>query len=124
MSATCRLPGLLRRRDLHPRGVTLVVHQGEAVRLTRVMLMGVMCGLIASMERRVYGADKFVLEARATRALIKFYSDHQDTRPALGDLRACLAALEVGEKSNAIAASSRVPLGKDGFGDWWPPSMS
>jgi hypothetical protein len=76
------------------------------------------------MERRVYGADKFAFEARATRALLKFCSDHECTHPALGDLPACLAALEVGEKSNAIAASSRVPLGKDGFGDWWPPSTS
>lgn len=81
-------------------------------------------GLLTSIERRVYGADSFLLEARATRALLKFCSDHQSTHPALGDIRTCLAALEAGEKSNAVAAFKRVPVGKEGFGDWWPPSMS
>ena len=32
-------PGVLRRRDLHPRGEAPVVHRGEAVRLIRVMLL-------------------------------------------------------------------------------------
>ena len=54
---------------------------------------------------------------------VKFCSDNQSTHPRSATC-ACLAALEVGEKSDAIAASNRVPLGKEGFGDWWPPSMS
>jgi hypothetical protein len=80
--------------------------------------------LLTSIERRVYGPSAFLAEARATRALLKFCSDHQGTHPALGDIRSSLAALESGEKSNAVAAFKLVPLGKEGFGDWWPPSMS
>jgi hypothetical protein len=89
-----------------------------------VYCFSVFRGVMTSIERRVYGPDAFVGEARATRALLKFCADHESTHPAIGDIRACLAALEAGEKSNAVAAYNRVPLGKDGFGDWWPPSMS
>ncbi len=80
--------------------------------------------LMTSMEGAAYGSRSFLPHARATRALLKFCDDHGNTVAAVQDLRACLTALEAGERSNAVAAFRRVPLGKDGFGDWFPPSIS
>ncbi|MEA1952399.1 MAG: hypothetical protein U9N87_13550 [Planctomycetota bacterium] len=77
--------------------------------------------LMTSIERRVYGPDRFLTEAQATLALLKFCDDHGNTIEAVQDLRACLAALEVGERSNAVAAFRRIPLHPYGFDDWFPP---
>jgi hypothetical protein len=76
---------------------------------------------MTSLQRRVYGRGAFPVHESATRSLLKFCVDHNCRDPALADIRACLAALEAGERTNAIAAFKKVPLGKDGFGDWWPP---
>lgn len=76
------------------------------------------------VERRVYGPNTFTAERRATRALLKFCADHGCTHSALADIRASLGALEAGEKSNAVAAVKRIWMGKEGFGDWWPPAAS
>jgi hypothetical protein len=79
--------------------------------------------MMTSLERAAYGTDSFLPHKRATRALLKFCDDHGNAVAAVQDIRACLAALETGERSNAIAAFKRVPMGKDGFGDWWPPAI-
>ena len=79
--------------------------------------------LMTSIERRVYGPDFFLTHARATRALLKFCDDHGSDVAAVKDVRMCLVALELGEKSNAVAAFQRVPMSKDGFGDWFPPAV-
>jgi hypothetical protein len=79
---------------------------------------------MTSIERRVYGADAFRVEARAARTLLKFCLDHKSSEPGVSDVQACLTALEAGEKSNAIAAFKRVRMGKEGFTDWWPPAAS
>jgi hypothetical protein len=81
--------------------------------------------LMTSIERRAFGQNHFLSEARATRALLKFCEDHgyPDGDGVLQHLRACLAALSAGEKSNAGAAFKRIRMGKDGFGDWWPPAV-
>ena len=76
------------------------------------------------MEKRVYGPRGFVVEQRATRALLKFCADHGYTHSALAEVQASLAALEVGEKSNAVAAVKRIWMGKEGFDDWWPQAAS
>ena len=76
------------------------------------------------MEKRVYRPGAFVVEQRATRALLKFCADHGCTHSALADIRESLAALEVGEKSNAVTPVKRIHMGKEGCGDWWPPAAS
>jgi hypothetical protein len=61
-------------------------------------------------------------QQRATRALIKFCSDHGDEYPAVSELRNCLKALERGNIKAAVEAYQRVPLGGMGcFNDWLPP---
>jgi hypothetical protein len=77
--------------------------------------------VMTSIEKRVFGRGAFPTYESATRALLKFCVDHNSNDPALSNVRACLVALESGERSNAIAAYKKVSLGKDGFGDWWPP---
>ena len=79
--------------------------------------------IITPLERLAYGSTSFLPHIRAIRALLKFCDDHGNTVTAIQDLRLCLAALEVGEKSNAVAAFRRVPMCKDGFGDWFPPAV-
>jgi hypothetical protein len=76
---------------------------------------------MTSIERRVYGCGAFPTHEAATRTLLKFCTDHNCSDPALAHIGACLAALERGERSHAIEAYKKVFLGKDGFGDWWPP---
>jgi hypothetical protein len=76
--------------------------------------------MMTSLERVAYGSDSFLPHRQATRALLKFCDDRGNAVGAVQDVRASLAALEAGERSNAIAAFKRVPMGKDGFGDWWP----
>lgn len=66
-------------------------------------------------------SNQFIPHRRATRALLKFCDDHGNTLAAVRDIRECLTALDAGDRSNAIAAFKRVPMGKEGFGDWWPP---
>lgn len=78
--------------------------------------------LMNAFERAVYGPDTFLAHARATRALLKFCVDHHHHPAAIADIRAVLAALERGERSNAVASFRRVHQGKDGFGDWLPPA--
>ena len=78
---------------------------------------------MTSLERVAFGSQSFLPHIRATRALLKFCDDHGKTEPAVQDIRACLAALEAGERSNAITAFKRVPMGKEGFGEWWPPAV-
>ena len=78
---------------------------------------------MSRIEQVVYGSKGFLPHARATRALVKFCDDHGSKDSAVQDLRLCLSALEAGEKSNAIAAFKRVPICKDGFGDWFPPAI-
>ena len=80
--------------------------------------------LMTAIERRAYGPHGFTTEARATRALLKFCEDHGNTHSALRHLRACLAALEAGECTNAVAEFQSVPMCKDRFGEWWPPAVS
>ena len=75
------------------------------------------------MERHTYGPDHFLAEQRITRALLKFCVDHGSTTPAIENVRACLAALEIGERSNAVEAFKRVRMGPDGFNDWFPPAV-
>jgi hypothetical protein len=79
---------------------------------------------MSSIERLAYGPNSFLPHARATRALLKFCDDHGNTVNAVNDLRACLAALQAGERSRAIAAFKCVPVCKDGFSDWFPPAVS
>ena len=78
---------------------------------------------MTSIERQVYGPDSFLPHARATGALLKFCDDHKSTDPSVQDVRSCLAALEAGEKTNAIASFRRVRMGKEGFNEWWPPAV-
>ncbi len=78
---------------------------------------------LKSMEKHTRGLNSFIVEARAARALLKFCADHGNDSPAVKNLKQCLAALESGESSNAVAAFKRIPMGKDGFGDWWPPAV-
>ncbi|MCX5659126.1 MAG: hypothetical protein NTW19_05305 [Planctomycetota bacterium] len=75
------------------------------------------------IERRVYGSNSFIEHQRATRALLKFCDDRGHKVHAVGEIRACLAALEAGEESNAVAAFGRVYMGKEGFNEWWPPAI-
>src|SRR6476620_3502809 len=73
-------------------------------------------------ERSVYGRDAFSTEAATLRTLIKFFEDHQVSVPQVSPLRKCLAALEAGENSSAIAEFKRVNRGGNGsIGDWFPP---
>jgi hypothetical protein len=73
-------------------------------------------------ERKVYGPGTFRAEAATLRTLIKFFDDHQAPVPAESPLRQCLSALDVGEKSRAIAAYKRIHRGgMGGIGDWFPP---
>ena len=71
------------------------------------------------MERRIYN-DSFHVEARATRALLKFHEEHKAIHPDLEHIRECLRALQAGEKTNAVAAFKQVWRGKEGLGDEWP----
>src|SRR5438094_8292027 len=68
--------------------------------------------LMTSIEKKVYGQGAFPSHECATRSLLKFCMDHNSSDPALSNIRACLAALESGERSNAIQAYKRVSLGK------------
>lgn len=73
-------------------------------------------------DRTVYGRDAFSTQAATLRTLIKFFEDHQSPVAAESPLRKCLAALEAGEKSSAIAAYKRIARGGNGcIGDWIPP---
>src|SRR3954469_17712434 len=75
------------------------------------------------LERTVYGSAAFSAEAATLRTLIKFFEDHQSPVPAESPLRKCLAALEAGEKSSAVAAYKRINRGGNGsIGDWIPPA--
>src|SRR5688572_11115633 len=77
------------------------------------------------MERYTYGQTSLLLaQTQATRSLLKFCVDHGSTSSFVDDIRACLAALELGEKSNAIAAFNRVRMGPHGFDDWFPPAVA
>ena len=76
--------------------------------------------MMTSLERAAYGSNSFLPHKRATRALLKFCDDHQCSHHDVSHVRACLAALEAGEKSNAIAAVKRIRIGKEGFHEWWP----
>ena len=78
---------------------------------------------MTAIERFAYGSTGFLPHARATRALLKFCDDHGNTVAAIQDLRACLKALEAGERSNAVAAFRRVTIGPHGFADWFPPAV-
>src|SRR4051812_39022256 len=80
--------------------------------------------LMTSIERRVYGSDFFSTHARATRALLKFCDDHDNTVAAVQDLRTCLAAWEAGEKTNAVEALKGFLMRRDGLGGWFPPAVS
>ncbi|HYJ87391.1 MAG TPA: hypothetical protein VEW46_15120 [Pyrinomonadaceae bacterium] len=61
-------------------------------------------------------------QQRATRALIKFCSDHDYDYPAIPDLHHCLRALEQGNIKAAVEFYQKVPLGGMGcFNDWLPP---
>jgi hypothetical protein len=76
--------------------------------------------LITSLERKVYGPGQFREQARATRTLLKFCLDHK--RTDVENIRACLAAIEAGEKSMAVEAFKKVNLGGAScFDDWFPP---
>jgi hypothetical protein len=62
------------------------------------------------------------LQGKTARALLKFCEDHDYNPTGLGELRACVSALERGRRGDALAAFSRIPLGGMGtFGDWLPP---
>src|SRR2546423_12890857 len=76
---------------------------------------------MTSIEKRAYGRGAFPTHETATRALLKFCIDHNCEDPSLVHIRDCLSALETGERSNATESYKKVYLGKDGFGDWWPP---
>lgn len=80
--------------------------------------------LMTPLERFAYrGGDALNIQAQANRTLIKFCRDHDyPFAPTLHELEVCLAALEAGELKNARAAFRRIPMGKEGFGDWWPPA--
>jgi hypothetical protein len=76
------------------------------------------------LEGNAYRPGTFIVEARATRALLKFCVDHDiDTKYVLNELGAILAALEAGEKMNAVEAFKRIPVGRFAFGDWFPPAV-
>jgi hypothetical protein len=77
--------------------------------------------LITSIQKRVFGPGAFLTYEVATRALLKFCEEHQCDDPAWVHIRTCLAALQAGERTNAIKAYKMVKWGKDGFSDWWPP---
>jgi hypothetical protein len=80
--------------------------------------------MMTSLERFAYGCESFLEQRRATRALLKFCDDHGYNVAGVQDIRACLAALEAGERSTAVAAFKRVPIGGMGcFNDWWPPAI-
>ena len=75
------------------------------------------------LERKVYGRDAFATEAATLRTLIKFFEDHQSPLPPESPLRKCLAALEAGEKSEAVRQFKRIPRGGNGsIADWFPPA--
>jgi hypothetical protein len=74
------------------------------------------------LERTVYGRDAFTVEAATLRTLIKFHEDHQAPVPPESLLRKCLAALEAGEESGAVAHFKRIHLfGHSRISDWMPP---
>jgi len=59
-------------------------------------------------------------EIEATRALLKFYRDHEGGEPTV--LLECLEGLESGDIDRAVAATLRVkPHGMGGLTDWYPP---
>jgi hypothetical protein len=62
------------------------------------------------------------LQIPATRALIKFLTDHNgDVDP---DLRDCLAALEVDDTALAVKHARNVkPHGMGSLTDWFPPAV-
>jgi hypothetical protein len=66
------------------------------------------------------GPDRFVTEARITRALLKFCVDHRGDA-SLGPVRDCLQALENGDVHKAIESYDRLHFGSYGFDDWFPP---
>lgn len=62
------------------------------------------------------------LQARATKALIKFCEDHDNDVGSVAELRSCLKALERGDAKAAIDAYHRIPIGGMGcFNDWLVP---
>ena len=62
------------------------------------------------------------LQARATRALVKFCEDHGYDVGGVTELRSCLKALERGDVKAASDAYHRVPIGGMGcFNDWIVP---
>lgn len=61
-------------------------------------------------------------QTQATRALVKFISDHQGQPVA--ELGSCLAALEGKNIEQAVYHARRVkPAGMGGITDWFPPVM-
>ena len=66
-----------------------------------------------------------IIQTRATRTLLKFCDDHNDSRDgALAPVRACLRHLEAGDVAAAYRAYKQVPFGGNGcFNDWLPPSV-
>lgn len=73
-------------------------------------------------ERKVYGPDAFASEAATLRTLIRFMDNHDApaaTRPLFHE---CLAALEKGERSSALAAYVRIRNRFFSLGDWGPPA--
>lgn len=74
------------------------------------------------MNDNSYSDLHFHAQQRATRALIKFCSDHDGDYPAIPDLHRCLRALEQGNIKAAVEFYQKVPLGGMGcFNDWLPP---
>jgi hypothetical protein len=72
--------------------------------------------------KREYSDRHLHSQRRATRALIKFCSEHGDEFPALTNLKECLIALDRGQVKEAVECYKKVPLGGMGcFNDWLPP---
>lgn len=61
---------------------------------------------------------------RAMRALLTFCERQHYLHPDLEHVRTAIRALEQGRHKDAAEEWEKIYLGKDGFGDWWPPQSS
>ena len=82
--------------------------------------VGVLSEFAKTRLRSMYEHTWLREQTRATRALVKFISDHQGQPDA--DLGFCLAALEAKNIEQAVHHARRVkPTGMGGITDWFPP---
>ena len=72
-----------------------------------------------------YSSNWLDAQTSATRALLKFCTDHNRTDGEYVDsIRSCLSALKQRDISTALSHYQSVPLGgMMCFNDWWPPCI-